>query len=104
MVVEEMLLVEAHKLADQAPIRLVRRCFDREIGDAEELGKIMKTQCQLTHDTKGAAPAAFQRPEQIGVGAGVRDANPAIGSDDFGFEQAPCGQTIVFRETAKAAA
>ncbi len=59
LVVEEMLPVKAHELADQASIGIIRRRFDREVGDAEELGKIVKTQCQLTHHPKAAASAAF---------------------------------------------
>jgi hypothetical protein len=102
MVVEEMLLVEADELADQAAISIIRRRFDREVGDAEELGKIVKTQCHLAHHPVTAASAAFERPEQIGVDACVRDANLAVGSDDFGFEQAPCSQTVVLRVTSKA--
>ena len=44
MVVEKTLLVEAHKLAEKAPIGIIRRRFDGEIGCAEELGKIVSTQ------------------------------------------------------------
>src|SRR5581483_5407093 len=104
MVVEEMLAIEAHKLAYQTPIRVVRRRLDREIGDAEELGKIVKTQCQPTHHAEATAPAAFQRPEEIGVSARVRDANLAVGSNYFGFQQASRGEAVVLRETSKAAA
>src|SRR5262245_4243638 len=104
MVVEEMLVIEAHKLAYQAPIRILRRRLDREIGDAEELGKIVKTQCQPTHHAETAAPTTFQRPEEIGVSARVGDANLAVDSDYFGFQQASRGEAVVLRETAKAAA
>src|SRR5260370_25462885 len=99
-----MLLVEAHELADQAPIGIVRRRFDREVGGAEELGKIVNPQCQLTHHAVAAASAAFQRPEQIGVGPRIRDANLAVRSDYFGFQQASRGKAVVLRETSKAAA
>src|SRR5215469_16682785 len=67
MVVEEMVAIETHELADQALVGIIRRRSDREVGDTEEPGKIMKTQRQLTHHAKGPASAALQRPEQIGV-------------------------------------
>jgi hypothetical protein len=35
---------------------------------------------------EGASSAAFQRPEQIGVGPRIRDANLAVGSNYFGLE------------------
>ena len=89
MVVEEILAIEADELADQAPIGIIGRRFDREVGGAEELGKIVRAHRHLAHDAEAAASAAFQRPEQIGIGACIRDSNLAVGGDDFGFEQAP---------------
>src|SRR5712692_2047442 len=97
-----MLRVEAHALADQAPIGIIRRRFEREVGDAEELGQIVNTQCQLTHHPIAAASPAFQRPEQIGVSAGIRDAKLAVGSDYFGFQQTSCGKAVMLGETSKA--
>src|SRR5208282_6216140 len=41
-IVEETLAVEAHKLTDQAPIRIVGRRFDREADHAEILGKVVQ--------------------------------------------------------------
>src|SRR6266851_2271177 len=102
MVVEEMLLVEAHELADQAPIGIIRRRFDREVGDAEELGKIVHTQCHLTHHAVAAASTAFERPEQIGVSACIRDTYLAVGGNYFGFQQTSCGKAVVLRVTSKA--
>lgn len=43
MVVEEMLAVEAHELADEPVVCVIGRCFDLENCGAEELGKIVKT-------------------------------------------------------------
>ena len=102
MIVEQMLMVEAHELANQAPIGIIRRRFDREVGGAEELGKIVHPQCHLTHYAEAATSAAFQRPEQIGVSACIRDANLAVGSDYFGFQQTSCGSAVVLRVTSKA--
>src|SRR5260370_26661226 len=81
MVVEEMLPVEAHELANQAMEGIIRRRFDREVGGAEELGEIVYPQCQLTHDAEGRASAAFQRPKSIEVSTRIRGANLAIGRD-----------------------
>ena len=96
--------VEAHELADQAPIRIIRRRFDREVRGTEELRQIVNTQRHLAHHAEAAATAALQRPEQIGVRACIRDANCAVRSDHFGFEQASCGEAVAFRITAKATA
>ena len=62
----------------------------------------MNTQCHLTHHAVAAASAAFQRPEQIGVSACIRDANLAVRSDYFGFQQTSCGKAKMLRETSKA--
>ena len=56
------------------------------------------------HDTEGAATAAFQRPEQVGISACVRDPNLAIGSDYFSFEHTPRSRTVVLGEAPKATA
>ena len=56
------------------------------------------------HDAEAAAAAALQRPEQIGVAAGVGDPHLAVGGDDFGFEQARRRQAVALREAAEAAA
>src|SRR5271169_3732058 len=103
MVVEQMLAVETHELTDQAPIGIVRRRFDREVSGAEELGKIVYAQCQLAHHAEGTAAAALERPEQIGVGACIRDANLAVGGYYFGFEQTSRGGAVMLRVTSEAA-
>src|SRR5262249_34030826 len=104
LIVEQMLMIEADELTEQAPIGLIRCRLDLEIRGAEVLGKIVKTHGHLTHYGEGPAAAAFQRPEQIGIGPGIREADLPVGRDDFGFEQAPCGGAIMLRVTAKAPA
>src|SRR5215203_672566 len=66
VVVEEMLMVEGHELADQPPAIRVGSRLDREAGCAEEFGKFVETQCDLADDAEAAAAAALQCPEQIG--------------------------------------
>src|SRR5258708_33635312 len=104
MVVEEMVAVEADELPNESPITIVRRRFDREVGDSEGIGKIVKAEGHLAHHAESAASTAFQRPEQIGIRACVRDTNLTIRSDYFGFEQALAGSAVVLREASKAAA
>src|ERR1700735_4484028 len=104
MVVEEMLPIEAYELADQAPISIIRRRLDLEAGVAKELRKIVQLERNLADDAEGAASTAFERPEQIGVGACVRDPDLSIRGDDFRLEQACRRSSIVLRETSEAAA
>ena len=59
MIVEEMLVVEPHELADQVSIRIVRGSFDLEIGDPEELGKIVQMQDYPGRE-EGLAAAGLQ--------------------------------------------
>src|SRR6266852_3376951 len=77
MVVEEILPVEAHELANQAPISVIRRRLDREVGAAEELGKIVNTQCHLTHHAEAAA--LNQTPQAYGRASAALNIFPAFG-------------------------
>src|SRR5271154_5266286 len=104
VIVKETLAVEAHKLTDQAPIRIIGRRLDREADHAEILGKVVQLERNSTDDAEGAASAAFQRPEEIGVGACVRDPDLSVSGDDFRLEQAGRRRSIVLRETSEAAA
>jgi hypothetical protein len=61
-------------------------------------------QSQLADDTKGAASATFQSPKQIGIGAGIGDADLAVGGYDLGFKQARGGHAVVLGEAAETAA
>src|SRR5690348_6518145 len=69
MVIEQMLAVEAHELADQPLESLIRFGLDLEVGGAEKLWQLVKTHCHPAHHAEGAPSAALQRPEQIGIGA-----------------------------------
>src|SRR5262249_29037439 len=104
MVVEEMLAVEAHELADQAPVGVVGRRFDGDADGTEELGQLVHAERHLADHAEAAASTALQRPEQIGVRACIRDANLAVRRDDFGLEQTSRGAAIMLREAAEASA
>jgi hypothetical protein len=64
----------------------------------------MRAHRHPAHDPEGAASAAFQRPEQIGIGAGIRDADLAVGGDDFSLEQTSRRSPIALGVASKAAA
>src|SRR5689334_3296220 len=104
VVIEEALAIEAQELPDEPPIRVVRACADFEVRDAEEFRKLVKFDSQLAHNTKGSAATAFERPEQIGVRAGIRDPDLAVRSHHFGFQQTARGGAVVLRKTSEPAA
>src|SRR5208282_2682621 len=87
MVIEKMLRVETHELADQALVVIIRCRLDREVGGPEELRKVVSTHCHLTHHAVAAASAAFQCPEQIRVSTCIRDTYLAVRRDYFGLQQ-----------------
>src|SRR5579863_352745 len=103
MVIEKVVAVEADELAKETPIGIIGGRLDSEGGGTEELGEVMDAQGQLTDYAVGATAAALERPEQIGVGACIGDADLAVGGDYFGFEQSCGGEAVMFREAAKAA-
>ena len=104
MMIEQMFAVMAHELADQAPIGIIGSRLYGEANKAEELGELMQTECQFTDRAETAASASLQRPEQLGVSAGIGDPNRAVCSNDFGFQETPGSGSIVLGETAKATA
>src|SRR5215468_5074227 len=99
-----MLAVEAHELADQAPVGVVRRRFDGHVDGTKELGQLVHAERHLADHAEAAASAAFQRPEQIRIRACIRDANLPVGRDDFRLEQTSRSAAIVLREAAEASA
>src|SRR6516162_7095493 len=98
-----MLRVEAHELANEPPIRIIGCRLDFEVGGAEVLGKIVEAHGHLAHYREAAAASALERPEQIGIGACIRDANLPVGRAYFGFAQAPRGGAKVLRVTSEPA-
>src|SRR6516225_11348644 len=104
VIIEEGGAVEAHKLVEQATINAVGCGRDGEEGSAHEFRKLAHAESEFADSAKASTSAAFERPEDIGVGAGVGNANLSVGGDDFGFEQTGRGGTVVLGEAAEAAA
>jgi hypothetical protein len=73
MIVEQLLLVEAHELAQQAMIRFIRCRGDFEVRGGKPFGQIVNTDRHLADDSEGPATAALERPEQVGIGARIGD-------------------------------
>src|SRR5215469_5165850 len=61
----------------------------------------MRLQRQPRDDTETPSTTAFESPEQIRIAACVDDAYFAVGSDDFGFQQAGGGSAKLPREAAE---
>src|SRR5215469_297197 len=64
----------------------------------------MHAQRHPRHDAESTAASALQRPEQVGVGAGIGDANLAVGSHDLGLEETRCCEAVMLGEASEAAA
>src|SRR5213075_2720717 len=61
-------------------------------------------QSDFRDNSKAAAASSFERPEQIGIGAGVGYANSAAGGNDFGFEESGGRGAEALRKRTEAAA
>ncbi len=57
-----------------------------------------------TGDDAESAAAALQRPEEVGVRAGVGELHVAVGGHDLRFEEACRGEAIAFGKASEAAA
>ena len=64
----------------------------------------MGPQREPGHDAEAPATAALEPPEQVRIGAGIRDPHGAIGGDDLGFQQARRRHPIGLGEASEAAA
>ena len=82
----------------------IGRGFNGEERPACELGDIANAESQFADDPEAASAATFEGPEEIGIGAGVGDADLAVGSDDFGFEQSRRGGAVMLGEAAETSA
>ena len=102
--IEEALAVEADDPADQPTERGVRRRLDRHERRSEEFRQIMGPQRKPGHHTEATATAALEPPEQVRIGAGIRDPHGAIGGDDLGLQQARRRHPVRLREASEAAA
>ncbi len=57
-----------------------------------------------SNNPKRAATAAFKRPKQVGITAGIDHPHLAVGSNDFSLEQPRCRRTETLRKYAETAA
>ena len=101
---DQRIRAEVEREADQLAERRLGRGLDGEVDRAEGLGQRMYAQRQPRDDREVAAAAALERPEELGIAAGVADADLAVGGHDLGLEQAAGGGAERFREAAEAAA
>ena len=101
--IEKRLRVEFDNLRDKAPVGLVgRRLYGRE-HSAQKFRQRVGAQSDPGDDAEPAA-AALQRPEEIGIRAGVGDFNVAVGCHDFRLQHARSGRPIGLRKASKAPA
>ena len=102
--IEEAVGVERDEPRDEAAERRIRARVDRRVDDTEEFRQLVRAQREPGHHAEAAAAAALQRPEEIRIRAGIGDAHPAIGGDDFGLQQRRRGHAVALRKAAEAAA
>ena len=96
--------VEIDELRDQAAVGRVRGGADHCEDAAHSFGQFVRPQGQAGDDAEGAAATTLQRPEQIGIDAGVGDAHRAVSGDDLGLQKARGGGAVLSRKAAVAAA
>ncbi len=103
MRIEERLRVEFDDFADQAAGCVVRRRLDGREDAAEKFGQRVRAQSHAGDDAEAGA-AAFERPEKVGVRAGVGDPDLAVGGHDLRLDEARPGKAIGLRKASEAAA
>ena len=101
---DEALGAEVKRQADESAKGRIRRRAHREVHRAEALGQRVHAQSQARDDAEAGAAAAFEGPEKLRLGAGVGDADLAVGGDDFSLEQVTRCRAEGLRKTAEAAA
>ena len=87
MRIEQRLLIKPDEFADQAAERGVGAGLDGEYRGAEPFGQLVRRQGDARDHPEGATASALERPEQVGIGAGVGDPDRAVGSDDLRLQQ-----------------
>src|SRR5271154_1642161 len=103
MRIEKRLCVEFDDSANKAAGCIVRRRLDGREDTAEEFGQRMRAQSHAGDDSEAAA-AAFERPEEVGIRAGVGDPDLAVGGHDLSLDETPPGKAISLRKAAEASA
>lgn len=89
---------------DQSQISSRGLRLHRRIHRTEKSRQIESTQSQASDDTETATTTALQRPKKFRVVTGVHDPDPAIGSDDLGFEKICGRRAVAFRPGAETTA
>ena len=87
MGVEETLGVEVEEGREQAPIRLIRFRPDAAYAVSERGRRFVHLHRDTGDDAPGATAASLDRPEEVGVVAGIDHPNLAVGCDDLGLKQ-----------------
>src|SRR5208337_2002202 len=102
MRIEKRLAIEFDDLGDEATVGVVGRRLDDSENRAEEIWKLVRAQSDAGDDSEPAS-AALERPEEVGIGAGVGDFDVAVGGHDLSLQEARPGQAIGLRKAAEAA-
>ncbi len=100
--IEEIVGIEVDELTDQPAKGGVGKGVDRCGNRAKERRQLMRLEGEPGDDAEAAATAAFEPPKQVRIGAGIGDADLAVGGDDLGFQQPRRSGAEIFREAAKA--
>ena len=103
MRIEKRFSVEFDGFGDEATIGVVGRRVDGREHPAEEFGQRMRAQSDAGDDAEPAA-AAFERPEQVRICAGVGDSDLAVRGHDLRLDEVRAGQSVGLRVAAEAAA
>ena len=67
----------------------------------EKRRQLMRLECKPGDNAEAAATAAFETPEEVGIGARIGDPDGAVGGDDLGLQQPGGGAAEVLREAAE---
>ena len=102
MRIEKRLAVEFNDLADQPAVGVIGRRLDDGEHSAEIFRQRMRAQSDAGDDAEPAA-AAFQRPEKIGIRAGVGDSDFAVRSHDLHLDEARGREAICLGVASEAA-
>ena len=100
MRIEKRLCVEFDGFGDEAAVGVVGSRLDCREHSAEKFRQRMRTHSDAGDDAEPAA-AALQRPEEIGIGAGVGDLDLAVGGHDLRLDEARRGRAIGLGEASE---
>ena len=101
MRVEQASGIEFREACDQPTERIVAVRLDLSKYEPDERRQLARAQRQTSDHAEAATAAALQRPEQVGVCAGIGKAHGAIGGHDFRFQQRRTRRAIPLREAAE---